>query len=221
MPFNSHFKKLEVLRLQLDCPRPVQKRIWQAIIRAKIQNQAACLSSLGKSGCGELRELSDKVQSGDTGNVEAIAARKYFIHLFGSGFSREHDNFENAALNYTYALVRGAIARTLVVCGFEPSLGVCHCNNLNAYNLADDLIEPFRPICDLLVASLEKKPRLDKDSKQSIINIFKTSCSVDGETLSVVYAIEKLVASLKTSMEGKNINLKLPVLLAAGTKRYE
>ena len=223
MPYNTHFKKPEVLKLQIETPKPLQKRIWQALIRQKILNQSKCLLYSNKKGSSDLEECGKNVQSGDALNMEAVAARKYFGYLLGSNFSREQENFKNAALNYVYAIVRGAICRSLVVYGFEPCLGVGHKSMLNAFNLADDIMEPFRAICDLLVMNTEECDDgiLKPMHKQKLVQILQASCKVEDEILSVSYAIEKCIESLKKSLENKEEVLVLPELIELKIQRYE
>jgi len=223
LPFNTHFNKTKVLQLQLNASRPLAKRLWQALIRQKIQNQALCLAEHGKDGVEELKDLVKEVQIGDTGNVEAIAARKYFLHLLGNDFGRRDDSFVNACLNYVYAVLRGTISRTLCAYGFEPCVGLAHSNSLNAFNLSDDFIEPFRPIGDLLALSIKKgdDENLQTQHKQELLKIFQTACLVNGQVCSVVYAIEKLVQSFKQSLEEGEILLELPKLVPLRQVKYE
>ena len=222
-PFNTHYQKPKVLKMQLDAAKPLQKRLWQALIRQKIKNQSEVLFLSERDGADELRELSKQVHSGDTGNIEAVAARKYFIKLFDHGFSRDQENFANACLNYTYAILRGAIARTLVAYGFEPSLGLNHASSLNAFNLADDLIEPFRPVADLLALSIRQGEceSLTTANKQDCLRIFQTACLLNGQVCSVNYAIEKLVQSLKQSLDSSEVLLDLPQIIKLHQVRYE
>ena len=223
MPFNTHFKRPEVLGLQLNAPKPLLKRLWQVLVKQKILNQAGCLKLNKKSGVEELQELVSKVQSGDASNTEAVAARKYFLYLFGNGFSRNRECFENAALNYCYSIVRGAIARTLSLFGFETCLGLGHHSSLNAFNLADDLIEPFRAMCDALVCTLDAvvDDKLYSYHKQILTGVMQLSCRVGDETVSVSYAIERLVESLKKSLSKGEVLLRLPEILPIMTKKYE
>ncbi|MCL2771294.1 MAG: type II CRISPR-associated endonuclease Cas1 [Firmicutes bacterium] len=223
IPFNTHFEKPEVLRLQLDLSKPIQKRLWQSLVKQKILNQGSCLEMLENTGAKEISLLANDVQSGDATNIEAIAARKYFLHLFGADFTRVQDSFVNAALNYCYSIVRGCITRTLAAYGFEPALGLGHSNMLNAFNLADDLIEPFRAICDLHVVGLEKGEgeELKPHHKQHLIKILQMSCKVDGQKVSISYAIDKLVESLKRSMKNEEVNLAQIELIKLEVQKYE
>ena len=183
-------------------------------------------------GAAELQQLAKEVHSGDANNVEAVAARKYFLSLFGRGFTRENESFANACLNYVYAILRGTIARAISVYGFEPSIGLNHASSLNAFNLADDLIEPFRPVGDLLALSIiDKEPPLFLDEngfallqtehKKELLKIFQTACNVIGQVCSTNYAIEKLVQSLKQTMQEQELLLDLPQILPLRQVRYE
>ncbi|MCL1900877.1 MAG: type II CRISPR-associated endonuclease Cas1 [Firmicutes bacterium] len=223
MPYNTHFKKPEVLKLQIEAPKPLQKRMWQALIKQKILNQSKCLLYSNKNGAFDLEECKKNVQSGDALNMEAVAARKYFGYLLGSNFSREQENFKNSALNYAYSIVRGAICRSLAAYGFEPCLGVGHKSMLNAFNLADDIMEPFRAICDLLVMNIEECEDgiLKPMHKQKLVQILQVSCKVEDEIVSVSYAIEKCISSFKRSLENKEEVLVLPELIELKIQRYE
>ncbi|MEG3030275.1 MAG: type II CRISPR-associated endonuclease Cas1, partial [Oscillospiraceae bacterium] len=181
IPFNVHSRKLKVLQLQLEIKKPLQKSIWQDIVVQKIINQGKVLKLCGKETYKEIVSISQKVLSDDVSNMEAVSASKYFKDLFGSGFSRGQDIVTNARLNYGYAILRGAIARSLVVYGLEPCIGVHHKSQLNAYNLADDIIEVFRPMVDLAVYNLEtaqpqENENLSVKDKQILYNLL--SCDV-------------------------------------------
>ena len=125
----SKFNNLSIKALEKILP--FSKRIWQVIIKQKLYNQGKCLEILGLDGYNFLYNLSDVVESGDKGNREAIGAKHYFKCLFGEGFTRDDANGINSALNYGYTIMRGAVARTLVMYGFNATLGVKHCHELN------------------------------------------------------------------------------------------
>lgn len=153
LPYQTHYFRTNVLGLQRNMPQPLRKRLWQAIVRKKIENQALCAEYNGFDATG-LRAKIPAVTSGDGTNVEAQSAKLYFVTLYGQNFSRNDDSFINAALNYGYTILRGAIARTLALHGYEGSIGLHHDSQLNPWNLADDLIEPFRPVIDLAVCRM-------------------------------------------------------------------
>lgn len=137
---------------QIAWGEPIKKRVWQHVVRDKIRNQAQFLEEREyEKEARQLYGIVPEVRSGDTTNREAQAARLYFSALFGSGFSREGDTPINAALNYGYAIVLSAVNREIVSRGFLTQTGICHRNEYNQFNLACDLMEPFRPAVDRLV----------------------------------------------------------------------
>ncbi len=152
LPFLPHSRTTRMMRRQLDIARPRAKQVWASIVRRKIENQAACLRLCGRDGFDRLESYARRVRSGDADNLEGQAAAFYFAQLFGQGFHRDQEQWTNAALDYGYAVLRGAIARGLVAHGLHPTIGLFHDSEQNAFNLADDLIEPFRPLVDLHVA---------------------------------------------------------------------
>jgi len=222
-PFNRHSRALTVLKSQLDAGAPRKKQLWRDIVRAKIKNQAACLRL---AGCPEkadvLSELISGVRSGDAGNTEAAAAQYYFPALFGAGFTRGAEDGRNAALNYGYAILRGSIARTLAAYGFLPALGLHHRSELNAFNLADDLIEPFRPLIDLLVfREISSEDELTPTVKRGLFNSLNLDILSGGQHHSVSYAVEREVQSLGRALSDKEAGLVLPGLTEPDMHGYE
>ena len=152
LPFYQHSRQYGVIKQQLSVTEPFKKRIWQQIIRQKIKNQAYVLQCIGKRDEAErIAIFEEQVDSGDTKNIEGYVAKMYFEIAFGKGFNRNNENIFNACLDYGYSILRGAIARIIAKYGFIPSIGIHHKSELNNYNLADDFIEPFRPIVDMWV----------------------------------------------------------------------
>lgn len=219
---NNYSRKLRNLKRQLDMPKPVIKRIWQDIVKQKIENQAFVLKDIGKiEDYQALESMKEAVLSGDSTNVEARAAVVYFKEIFGNDFTRRDNDFYNSALNYGYAIVRGMISRTLVMYGFEPSLGIFHHNQLNAFNLSDDIIECFRPMVDLyILRNLEYRDELDSYSKRKIYNVINSMMVIDGKMYNIATSIENVVKSLATSFEKKENCIKLPVLNGLKEYRY-
>lgn len=218
---NNYSRQLKNLNIQFNLPKPLKKRIWQDIIKVKIRNQSQCLKELGIKDV-RLDNMINKVTSGDISNVEAKAASQYFKDLFGKDFNRDLECVQNGALNYGYAIVRGMIARTLVMYGFEPALGIFHHNQLNNFNLADDFIECFRPIVDLYVLkNLDfTNEELTPSIKRNIYNVINCLVLIDGKKFNVQGAIEYMVKSFSTSVY-KNENLmKLPYLISIETYKY-
>lgn len=220
---NNYSRKLRNINRQLDMPKPILKRMWQDIVKQKIENQAITLKLIqDKSGYNSLMKLKDSVLSGDSTNIEARAASLYFKEIFGDGFTRRDNHFYNSALNYGYAIIRGMISRTLVMYGFELSLGIFHHNQLNNFNLSDDIIECFRPIVDLyIICNLEVKEELDSEAKRNIYRIINYTMKIDEKVYNISTAIENVVKSLATSFEKKENRIKLPVLDGLKEYRYE
>ena len=222
-PFQQHSRALTVLRNQMEATEPLKKRLWQSVVKAKISNQALCLRLAGKeSEAQALFSLADRVRSGDSENAEATAAQLYFPALFGEGFTRGEENGYNAALNYGYAILRGCTARTLAVYGFLPSMGIHHRSALNAFNLADDLMEPFRPLVDLLVHSFtDQEEELTPERKRALFNCLNLEMLSGGQRHSVSYAIDREIQSLRRAMEEKQPVLTLPALTELKQHSYE
>lgn len=204
---NSYCRQLKRIKEQINMSKPLQKRMWQDIVIKKIQNQAMCLKILGKDGYHGLNTLSTSVQSGDVTNVESTAAALYFKLLYGNYYTRRTDVIINSALNYGYAIVRGMIARSLVAYGFEPSIGLFHHNELNNFNLADDIIEVFRPLVDLYVTINIPNcaDELNSQIKREIFNITNQIVILNGKKYNLQTAIDNVIISLSKSYhEGKN-----------------
>lgn len=153
-PLEGHHIQALRMRSQLAASLPLQKRLWQAVVRAKIGQQKMTLAMLEKPD-GGLDELVRRVKSGDPDNMEAQAARRYWPLLFGPGFQRERfGEMPNPLLNYGYTVLRAATARAVAAAGLHPSMGIHHHNRYDAMCLVDDLMEPFRPAVDYMVARL-------------------------------------------------------------------
>lgn len=217
LPFAQHSRQLGVVRWQLELTQPAKKRLWQKIVVAKIENQAECLALCGlPQQASALYGRAKAVSSGDKENIEASAAAFYFRALFGAGFTRQNDDGINASLNYAYAILRGYVARCLAAYGFLPYLGIHHDSELNQFNLADDLIEPFRPVADLFVASnVSEDAALTTALKGQLVNLLNADILSGGQHHSVSYAIERLVQSLRAP------RLTLPKLVEYKQHTYE
>ena len=139
LPFQSHSRATRMLRLQLDLDKPSGKRAWATVVRGKIANQAFVMRTLDAGDHERLLSYVRRVRSGDTGNMEAQASAYYFPRVFGRGFLRSADTWTNAALDYGYAVMRGACARALVAHGMLPTIGLFHSSEQNPFNLADVL----------------------------------------------------------------------------------
>lgn len=199
LPFHSHHRQAEVARRQVAMGEPLKKRLWQAIIRRKIANQAAVLAARGREGAAVLAEMARHVGSGDPDNTEARAARHYWQHLF-SRFRRDDEtDRRNKLLNYGYAVARSVIARALVANGLLPAFGVHHASIANAFNLADDLIEPFRPFVDFLVYELagdDLQGDLTLNDRRAMAGILLAETRMGEESMTMLAAAEQSSASL-------------------------
>ena len=222
LPYAQHSRQLAAARAQLSLTLPAKKRFWQQLVTAKIDNQAECLALCGKTQeAAFLHSRARAVTSGDKDNLEAAAAAYYFPALFGTGFTRSADDGRNAALNYGYAILRGYAARCAAVYGLLPWEGLHHCSQLNQYNLADDLMEPFRPVVDLYVAAnVDEARTLAPALKHALFGLMNADILSGGQHHSVAYAMERLVRILRTGME-KGGALALPKLLAWQPHGYE
>lgn len=223
LPMNQYCRQKKLLMAQCDIPKPLKKQLWQKIVSQKIKNQAACLRLCGKQEWGDLQQMSEKVLSGDSDNREAVAAAFYFPALFGAGFSRNSDDPRNAALNYGYAILRGGIARNLVVHGLEPCIGLFHRSELNNFNLADDLIEAYRPVVDLYVAQnfTAEDEVLTPAQKTGLFNITNYLVSHSKKQYRVMLSIDRACTTLAGSMVEQKLLLELPDLLPLELHRYE
>ncbi len=203
-----------MLREQIEASLPRKKRLWQQIVCAKIRAQA---SVLRRRGCHDrgLENLARNVRSGDTGNVEAQAARRYFVALFGPGFARDPAGGGlNVRLNYGYALLRAAVARALAGAGLHPALGIHHHNRSDAYALADDAMEPLRPLVDERVAELasEAAPsdELKPNDKQHLLQVLCAEVQWQGASFPLLAALERYAAALRECIAGRERKLPCP-----------
>jgi CRISPR-associated protein Cas1 len=218
LPFHRHFRQGEIAQRQVTMSAPLKKRLWQSTVRMKILNQAAALDALDRGGATTLREMARLVASGDPDNVEARAARAYWSKLW-SEFRREDDSDRrNKLLNYGYAIVRSAVARALVASGLLPAFGLMHASATNAFNLADDMVEPFRPFVDVLAwhTSGEGSPGRDDltlEDRRTMAGIMLKEASVGGERVTLLVAADCAAEALVRAIESSTVDaLVLPTL---------
>ena len=222
LPFVRHSRHLQVLQKQIDMTEPAKKRLWKQIVQKKIENQASVLKFCGINEWREVESKKALVKSGDTSNMEGVAASRYFRLLFGRNFTRGQENTTNAMLNYGYAIIRGCIARTLVAYGFEPSLGLHHRNMLNSFNLADDMIEAFRPVVDIFVKYYgEDKEELDTGMKTRLADILNMDVLMSGKYYACHRAIDLQIQSLSAVINENDTELILPTVIEPERHRYE
>lgn len=220
LPFHTHHRTAAIARLQLDVGAPLKKRIWQAIVRTKINNQFAVLQNIGIGHLPPLPEMAARVRSGDPENIEAHAARAYWQAMFDNFTRGNEADLRNKALNYAYAVLRGCIARALTAAGFLPAIGLHHNSMTNPFNLADDLMEPFRPLADLavfnLIRSRDSIDDLTREDRQILAGLPVNDAGMDGETHSILHASEVASQSLVRTYESKEVtSLVLPACPAS------
>ena len=220
LPFMQHSRNAKVIQRQLAWTEPFKKRCWQLLVRQKIHNQYLSLFYKKQIHNAQLKRLSETVNSGDTNNHEAQAARIYFGNLFPN-LKRQDSTLRDSALNYGYSIIRGAIARSVVAYGFMPSIGLKHCSELNQFNLVDDLIEPFRPLVDMKVSEMFNDEeasdyrKLSKEERAELVALLNVDIDVNGEKTSILRASDAIAASLSSASESlEPKKLILPIILA-------
>lgn len=220
LPIEGHKTQRERYAAQISASEPLKKQLWQQTITQKIRNQAAVLDKLSLDS-GYLVPLHRNVKSGDSDNSEATAAAYYWQRIFGhvQGFRRltEPEAMPpNNLLNYGYAILRGTIARSLVCAGLLPTLGIFHRNRYNAYCLADDLMEPYRPYVDEVVHGMYEAfgPVYDmqKEHKALLLKIPTLTVTIGGEESPLMVAAQKTAVSLVKCFEGSQRKLAYPEL---------
>ena len=205
-------------KAQLDAGQPLVKQLWQQTIKAKITNQASMLKRLGKEASNMMKWAGD-VKSGDPDNLEARAASYYWKMIFPevNGFTRSREGLPpNNLLNYTYAILRAIIARSLVGSGLLPTLGIHHRNQYNHYCLADDIMEPYRPFADALVVEIirngEDYHEMTTSVKKQLLGIASVDTVFDDSRSPLMIAAQRTTASLAQCFEGTAKKLLYPEL---------
>lgn len=208
LPLAGNTIQNERFRSQLDSSLPLRKQLWQQTIEAKIRNQAAVLKYVTGEEHKNMLKWSESVKSGDTENMEARAAVYYWKTIVPDDphFVRDRDEEgANALLNYGYAILRAVVARALVGAGLLPTLGIHHHNRYNAYCLADDIMEPYRPYVDKLVAEMLEDGADDKltaTNKVKLLNIPVIEVLINGKRSPLMIAVSQTVSSLVKCFRG-------------------
>lgn len=217
LPLCGNTTQNERFRKQLDTSLPLKKQLWQQTIKAKVYNQASVLSQYTEAETKCMRIWADNIKSGDSDNVEARAAAYYWKNLFPKieGFIRDRNGVPpNNLLNYGYAILRAVVARSLVISGLLPTLGIYHHNRYNAYCLADDIMEPYRPYVDELVWSLVstygKTPELNKELKTKLLSIPTLEVRIEGKRSPLMVAVGQTTASLYKCFNGELRKIAYP-----------
>ncbi len=205
----------ESYQYQMDASVPTKKNIWKQLVEGKIRNQALLLNKVGKQG-DMLKPYYMNVKSGDTDNREGAAARVYWSQIFDEGFKRDRDGLPpNNMLNYGYAILRAAVARALIGTGLYPAFGVFHRNRYNAFPLADDVMEPYRPFVDEVVYHLyydEAVKELDNPSKGKLLRLLFSDVKIGKVTRPLENALSITTASLLKYLKGETDKLSLPMI---------
>ncbi|MDE2836006.1 MAG: type II CRISPR-associated endonuclease Cas1 [Chloroflexota bacterium] len=202
-PVEGHHVQSLRMRSQLEASLPLRKRLWQALVKAKIAQQQNVLDVLGVPG-GGLLALAQRVRSGDPDNVEAQAARRYWPLVFGSNFRRDRSaGGANAFLNYGYTVLRAAVARSVAAAGLHPSIGIHHHNRANPFCLVDDLMEPFRPLVDYAVVRLAKAGHreMTSETKRALAGVLVMDLRTERGTTPLQTCIERAAQSAAQSYE--------------------
>lgn len=209
---DGHHEQAGRMADQATASVPLKKRLWAQLVGAKIESQKATLEAVGAVHEG-FSLLARKVRSGDPDNVEAQAARRYWPLLFGKEFRRDRAAGEtNAMLNYSYTVLRAGTARAIMAAGLHPSLGLAHRQRGNAFALADDFMEPFRPLADLLVHELVKEGarEVNVETKPKLARILITDMSTADGASPVGLCLERLALSAARCFAGEAQRLELP-----------
>ena len=220
LPLCGNTTQSERFRYQIDASLPLKKQLWQQTIQAKISNQAEVLAKYTDAEIGCMQVWSKEVKSGDSDNLEGRAAAYYWKKLFGhiTDFNRDREGVPpNNLLNYGYAILRAVVARALVSSGMLPTLGIHHHNRYNAYCLADDIMEPYRPYVDELVFNLVKERGLPEDGltrewKAELLKIPVLDVVISGKRSPLMIAVTQTTASLYRCYCGESRKIVYPTM---------
>ncbi|TPG18553.1 type II CRISPR-associated endonuclease Cas1 [Sphingomonas koreensis] len=204
LPIEGHHAQNARFRAQWSASRPLTKQLWRQIVSAKIAMQGSLLAARGVAGAEAFPLIARRVKSGDPDNLEAQAARRYWPLLMGPAFRRDRGSpGANALLNYGYAVMRATVARAVVAAGLHPTIGINHANRGNALALADDLIEPFRPLVDAVAVAMTADgiDTLDPAGKRRFAQLIAFDLRISGDASPVSIAAARLAQSLARAFE--------------------
>jgi len=213
LPIDGNYEQAKRMEAQIAASLPTHKRMWAAVVRSKLEQQAAALVAAGSPGA-PLTALVGKVRSGDPDNIEAQGARRYWGLLFGESFRRDQGGGGlNAMLNYGYTVLRACMARAVIAAGLHPSIGLHHSNDSNAMRLVDDLMEPFRPVVDLKVWQLSRnnEREVTPESKRAIVRTLYDDMQTAIGATPVTVCMQRLAVSLAQVYLGEREKLDLPL----------
>ena len=214
LPYDANVRNASIAKTQLNMSSEIKGQFWQKIVQKKIENQAKCLTLLGLDGTKELMEMIPQVNPDDPENIEGLAAKFYF-QQFHPGLVRRNDDPINSVLNYGYAIVRNTIIRDVVCAGFYPAIGIHHEGTFNSFNLADDLIEPWRAMVDVVAHDIvSSQTNLSREQRKHLTLVLHNACMINGEKNTISNGINIMIQSFKTAIEENNADLlKLPDIL--------
>ncbi|MGN6268550.1 MAG: type II CRISPR-associated endonuclease Cas1 [Sphingomonas sp.] len=204
LPIEGHHAQNARFRAQWGASKPLCKQLWRRIVTAKIAMQGSLLAARGIAGADAFPLIARRVKSGDSDNLEAQAARRYWPLLMGPEFRRDRNSpGANALLNYGYAVIRATVARAVIAAGLHPTIGINHANRGNAFVLADDLVEPFRPLVDALVVAMVAQglDTLDPRLKRQFARLIAFDLRIGGEASPMSIAAVRLAQSLARAFE--------------------
>ena len=219
LPLEGNTTQSERFRDQIEASLPLKKQLWQQTIQAKILNQSSVLYRQRNLDCGNMEAWAKQVKSGDTDNLEGRAAAFYWQNLFGEikGFRRDREGVPpNNLLNYGYAILRAVVARSLVGSGLLPTLGIHHHNRYNAFCLADDIMEPYRPYVDKLVAEIVDSgadiSHLTTELKGKLLAIPVLDVVINGRRSPLMVGVGMTTASLYKCYSGEIRKIAYPMM---------
>jgi CRISPR-associated protein Cas1 len=218
LPYASHHDKTGILWAQIECSKPLAKRLWQSVVKEKITNQRLVLEYFNPSSSvlSDLDVLARRVKSGDPENMEAQAARRYWTALLGPNFRRDfRSGQENALLNYGYSVLRAGTARAACGAGLTPALGIHHHNRKNPFALVDDLMEPFRPLVDKSVREIMDSEKhssgdLTPEIKRRLARVLDKDVALEKGNSTVMNALHRLAQTFVRSLQEKDLVLEFP-----------
>ncbi|RCS58515.1 type II CRISPR-associated endonuclease Cas1 [Parvibium lacunae] len=217
LPIQGNHYQAKRIEAQIAASQPTHKRLWAALVRSKLEQQAAALEAAGRP-TAPLNQLAGKVKSGDPENLEAHGARKYWGLLFGEDFRRDQEatgahSGLNSLLNYGYTVLRAATARAVVAAGLHPSIGLHHSNDSNAMRLVDDVMEPFRPVIDLKVWQLHSQGEsyITPDTKRALVRTLYDDMQTPSGATPVMVCLQKLAVSIAQVYLGEKEKPDLPL----------